>query len=226
MFAAKNSLFARPAAQSVKAAWAATGPGGVGTASPIAYTGTVPAGASCALVWVLNRTAATSAPTVAASVGSSSATLQSIILAASTGAIYDYLCCFSVLGPPSGSQTTTFTTSGATDRIAINTVYYDNVGAIGTPITSAGQAGQPSMSVASTNPNYMYASAFGYKNVNTGDTFSAYSQTQRYLAAGSASNEPLLVGDGLGNGGTLAFSATRTTTTYNWGGIIVPLIAA
>lgn len=200
----------------------ATGPGSAGTSSPLTYTDTIPAGTSCTLMWVSSRgTSAT--PTVSASVGVTAATLMASAASGSAGA-YDFLYCFALLSPPTGSQTINFTTSTGSPKLVVNTCHYANVSSIGTASVSANGSGQPFMSVAPTATTGIYASGFMFLPTANGQTFSSYNQNQRYVIASSASNQPLIFGDAQGNGATLPFSATRSDTTYQWGGIIVPLL--
>lgn len=201
--------------------FAAVGAGTAGSGTSISFTDTIPAGVGGTLVWV-SHSSTVANPTVSAQIGSTSATLVSTIQAGTQSGNPSYLSCFAVLNPPTGSQTVSFSTSSGNCIMAIDTVHYAGVTSIGTPITMALQSGQPSMSVSSTNANYMYANAFSYTRSATGQTFSAYNQTQRWL---NAAEEPIVAGDAPGNGGTLTFSATRSNTTNNWGGIIVPLNA-
>lgn len=188
----------------------------------ISFTDTVPSDAKCALLWAVNSSSAAN-PTISAKVGSANATLVSSTLITTNGA-YIYITCFAVLNPPTGSQTISFTTT-ANYVTSINTAYYKNVSSIGTPITLGNQTTVPaSITAPSTRTNYLYANAFAYQTGGYGYGFSAYNQNQRFMQASTASSYPMLFGDALGSGGALTFSATRALTTYNWGGIIVPLI--
>lgn len=210
----------------VFAAWAYTGPGSSGTTTTVSETDTVPANATCGLIWACHTS--TTTPTVSASIGGTSASLVTTITAGVSGGVTLYLSCFSLLKPPTGSQTVSFTTTaGATSRfIDIDAVYYADVAGVGTPVSLQNQSGQPSISISPTGgANYMYANAFSYLAAAGGNTFSGYNQTQRYLVATVAgTNYPLLAGDAHGKNSSLTFSATRSDTTNGWGGIIVPLV--
>lgn len=204
----------------------ATGPGGASVSSPITYTDVIPSGANCTLIWAGDY-GTPNPPTVSASGGASAATLLASVEATVETTDFLYLYCFSVFSPPTGSQTISFTTtsSGFVGGV-VNAVHYANVAAIGTPITTGLQTGQPSMSVSSSGDlRYRYANAFTYGSGTVGQSFSGYNQNQLYVkATASGSNRPILIGDGQGNGSTLTFSSNRDSTTFNWGGIIVPLI--
>lgn len=222
MFAVRKLLLTG----AMPAAWDTTGAGGTSATATTSYSDTVPADATCTLIWAAVASSA-GTQTLSASVGSKSATLLTTIQAGTSGSFFDLLACFVVFNPPAGSQTISVTSASGINTV-INAVHYKNVTGVGTPITAANQTGQPSLSASSTNPLYRYANAFSYVASAATNTFTGYNQTQRYLIAASASNgnRPLLLGDAPGNGGTVNFAATRTTTTFNWGGIIIPLLAA
>lgn len=201
----------------------AVGAGVVSNTSPVSFTDTIPTDAAVTLIWVASDASVTS-PTMAATLGGSAATLVQSVNVSNSGTHHLFLNCYSVLNPPTGSQAISFTTTGPQNCV-VNTVHYRNVSAIGTPITTtSAQAGQPSLAASSTNRNYMYVNAFSYVGTTAGQTFTAYNQNQRYLKALATGNHPIVIGDAPGNGGSLTFSATRSNTTNNWGGIIVPLI--
>lgn len=200
----------------------ATGAGAASGTSPVSFTDTIPTDANCTLIWVSCGSSIAS-PTMAATLGGSAVTLVQSLNADNTGTQHLFLNCYAVLRPPSGSQAIAFTTTGS-QNLVVNTVHYRNVSAIGTPVTLGVQAGQPSISVSSA-PNYMYANGFTYIGTATGNTFTGYNQNQRYIKALlSTVNHPIVIGDAPGTGGSLTFSATRSNTTNNWGGVIVPLI--
>lgn len=205
------------ALSSTSVAYLAAGAGVAAFASSASFTDTIPSGTNCSLIWAeIGNTSSFSA-----SIGGVNATLVGNVQVDNT--FGPTIFCFSLRNPPTGSQTVSVTQGGG-NVLVIETVHYANVSSIGTPVTIGLQTGQPSMSVSSTNPNGMYANGFTYNGAATGNTFSAYNQTQRYvLAEVSGTNTPIIVGDAVGSGGTLIFSATRSDTTHQWGGLIVPL---
>lgn len=198
------------------------GAGASATSSPVNLTTTIPSTTTCTLVWVSSSNS-TASPTISAQVGASAATLAAPSTLVAVPGNRIFLDCFYVLSPPIGSQTVSFTTTG-TGFTIINVVNYANVSSIGSPVVLGQQTGQPSMS-SLTLPGYMYANAFTYAATAGAQTFSVYSQTQRFLMADVVStSEPILIGDAAGTGGTLTFSATRSNTTNGWGGMIIPLV--
>lgn len=206
-------------------AYLATGAGKTGTGTSASFTDTIPTGAKCTVVWA--HIVTSSAPTLTATVDGTSAPLQgSLIQTYTVGGNTGRLACFALLSSPIGSSKTILLSSNvAMSYCAVDTVHYKGVRLLGTPITLSNQATAVSMAVPSSLPSVLYANAIGYGGNGIGDSFSAYSQTQRKVfAADAATSQPTVIGDGLGNGGALTFSATRSSTAFNWGGIILPLI--
>jgi hypothetical protein len=223
MFSARNVLFTAP----IFPLFDTVGSAGVGGTSPITFSDTAPADANYSLIWV-EFTSSSASPTSSLTYGSTSAaSVQQLNIVPANNM---FLSCFKIpwsSGPPTGSQTVTFTCSTVAN-CAMDVVHYKNVAGVGTPITLANQTGQPSISATSTVPGYLYAQAFGYRAAATGNTYTLYNQVQHKLIAASTTapnSPPLVIGDAPGNGGTLTFSATRSSTTNPWGGMIVPLIA-
>lgn len=201
--------------------WLASGAGAASTTSPDSFTDTIPAGANCTLVFAADGVTA-AGPTISATVGGVSTTQVTAPLAATRNTVDIYLACFALFYPPTGSQTISFSTQNPA-AVEVTTLHYKNVTSIGTPVTSLQQAGSPSMSATSTVPQYLYVNAFVYGG-SSGNTYSGYSQTQRFLAAQGASNYATILGEAPGNGGTLTFSASRSSTTFTWGGVIIPIL--
>lgn len=205
--------------------WLAAGAGTSSTTSPITFTDTIPTGTQLTLIWAEIDASAT--PTVTARINpSTNATLVSSILydpIADNGVVNSYLYCFSIASPPTGSQVIRLTSTSLAGA-DLTTTHYKNLSAVGTPTTLGSQTGQLSMSASSTSASQLYTNAFAFTSPNVGDGFSAYNQAKRFSINTNANAEGLLVGDGYGNGGTLTFSATRSNTTFKWGGMIVPLI--
>lgn len=211
------------------AGWLAGSSVGTGssTSSPSSYTDSVPLGTACSVIWAGYYTSVAPTPTVSASIGGTAATLVGTPLLVSNATTNLYLCCFVLFSPPTGSQTVSFSGAGTgTYFVVMVADHYANVAAVG-PATTLGlqAAGSPSMTLTSSNPNYIYANAFTWQaTVAAGESFSAYSQTQRFLKALVASGcRPLIVGDAQGTGSSLVFSATRSASENDWGGIILPL---
>jgi hypothetical protein len=207
--------------------WLATGTGSGQVTSPttsISWSDTIPAGTAVAVLWIADYAIGNTG--MVATIGGTSATLTTSYPWGTDGAggTY-YIHCYTLLSPPTGSGKTIHFANGDT----LNTVapgggivYYNNVTSVGTPVTTNSAAAIASMSATSTSSNQMYVECFSYVSSTVGTTFSAYNQTQRYVAA-TDYNNPLLIGDSVGNGSTLTFSAHRTDTTFGWGGVIVPL---
>jgi hypothetical protein len=194
------------------------------TASPVTFTDNIPVNTNCAVVWIEATQGATAtAQTVTCTIGGVPATLAMQQICTNNNG--QYLTCFVLQNPPTGNQTIQVTCTGPINIIFVKPVYYDNVDSIGTPVSV--QAGaQPTLSITNTDPRSIYANAFSYQGTTIGNTFSGYNRTQRFLQAlVSGVANPLIIGDAYGNNGTLAFSATRSDTTYNYGGIILPLLA-
>lgn len=179
---------------------------------------TIPAGTACSLIWVNHQGGATQ--TMTATIGATNAVL--VGTAAVTSNSNTKLTCFAVLDPPTGTQTITVNDSSGT-AIHFNTVHYRNVRWVGVAATSEVQTGQPSMS-ASTATGKTYANCLTFYNTGN-NTFSAYNQNQRWYQAGvsGVTPMPVLAGDAYGTGSSVTFSATRSNTTYGWGGMVVTL---
>lgn len=116
------------------------------------------------------------------------------------------LTCLSLANPAVNSQTVTL---GAA-ALAANSVAYQGVSSIGTPLTGFPSTGG---AVSNSASNTCYVAAFGSWN---SVSFTGFNQRQRYNIA------QLLIGDAVGNGGSLTFSATPSTV--QGGAVVIPLV--
>lgn len=136
----------------------------------------------------------------------------------STGGTVIGLYVFKLKNPPTGSQSVklTLANGGAHQYVAMSSVSYSNVGSFSLPqLTNGGTGTSVSLSMPSSPANGICAQGFS----SAGLAFSGYSQTQRSYQAGVSSvNEPLIVGDASGTGGTVSFSATSGTSVA-WGAV-------
>lgn len=206
---------------------------GVGTgnkgAQSISWTDTVPAAANFAVIWASNMSTLTSPVFTTVSIGGSACTQVSGSPYYFTfdGTYYYHLHCFILVNPPTGaSKTVTLTKSAEGGNLNADVVYFSNVSSYGSLTTTSGLTPtNASLTVPGTDGRRLYTQAFSYRATGS-NTFSAYNQTQRYLATAASFTEPLVIGDATGNGGNLTFSATRSETTYGWGGAALPLIPA
>jgi hypothetical protein len=208
------------------ATWLATG-AGVHGAIPFGFTDTVPAAANCSLIWACFKSSAAVATTdVSATLGSASADLECLVEVSASGGVYGYIAAFSVMVPPKNSQAVEFTCATAVSGV-MTIEHFENVSAIGTPITAANQAGGLSMGVVTDVPQHLYVNAMSQYIPTVGATFTAYTQTERFLFAQTATtNMPFVIGDAAGTGSTVTFTASRLDSTgqVGWGGIILPLL--
>lgn len=199
----------------------ATGAGTQVNGSPMTWTDTIPANADYAVLWVINRTSVAS-PTIAATIGGAGATLVSTLFNPASSGFFDNLLCYVLQRPPTGpSQTISFTTTNLLG-VGGTIEYYRNVTSIGSAITAAAANSSATMSTPSS-PNCMYSQAFSFIASALSQGFSAYNQTQRASQVAFTNIEPMIVGDAVGNGATLTFSATAGTAT-GWCGTLLPLL--
>lgn len=206
---------------------------GVGTgnkgAQSISWSDTVPAAANFAVIWASNMSTLTNPSITAVSIGGSSCTQVSGSPYYYTfdGTYYYHIHCFILANPPTGaSKTVTVTKSAEGGNLSASAIYLSNVSSYGSLTTTSGVSPtNASLTVPGTDGRRLYTQAFSYRATGS-NTFSAYNQTQRYLATAASFTEPLLIGDASGNGGDLTFTATRSETTYSWGGAALPLLPA
>jgi len=205
-----------------------SGVGGTASSTPLSWVDTIPSGTTYAVVWV-SHFPSSSSPGTAVTIGGSSCTQApgSPFVYQTDGGYYYTLECFVLANPPIGaSKTVSVTKTSGGSGFNAEAVYYQSVDSVGTMIPTNGDpTTHPSISVANSSTAIIYSNAFTYRSTGS-HTFSAYNQNQRYLATAGSYVEPLIVGDAYGNGGNLTFSATRSDTSYKWGGAVLPLTAS
>ena len=205
---------------------------GVGTGSKgaqsISWTDTVPTTATYAVIWVSNMSTLTN-PSITATIGGVSCTQVSGSPYYFTfdGSYYYHIHCFVLANPPTGAgKTVAVAKSAEGGNVNADAIYLSNVSSYGTLVTTSGLAGtNASLTVTNSDSRKLYTQAFSYRATGS-NTFSAYNQNQRYLATAASYTEPLLIGDAVGNNGSLSFTATRSETSYDWGGAALPLLPA
>jgi CubicO group peptidase (beta-lactamase class C family) len=157
-------------------------------------------------------------PTPTLTVGGVSATLVGSWICGSSGGANIYLRCFRLLNPPTGVKSIVYTGGGYSTG---NSVSYFGVTEFGDPVLTTGANGAMSVSIPDSSEGALYSLASTYV---TGATYTGFNQTQRYLKPAAAGvNNALLIGDAVGNGGVLSFTATRSTPTTGWGAVVVPI---
>lgn len=204
--------------------YVATGVGAAHQAAPsFSWTDNIPASANCAVVWLSTMPGSNDVATV--TIGGTSATAVSgnpFVYDATSG--YNGIQCFVLMNPPTGSKTVTVTFPG-TNYVNATVVYYGGVGSVGTPTSTSGAGGTQPSQLATTTAGRLYAQAFSYRASAGGNTFPTYSGgIQRAVWPCTSYDQPIIVGDAIGNGSSLTFSATRNDTGYSWGGVAVPLL--
>lgn len=127
---------------------------------------------------------------------------------------------FGLLNPPLGAKNWSAVSSGGGNtgrEIIANSLSYNNVGSFGAAFTNSAASGT-AMSLATASAiNRMIAQAFG-----TGETMSAYNQTQRYFAGVTSGVRRILIGDAQGNTSP-TFTATRGASGA-WSAVGVELL--
>lgn len=200
--------------------WVGTGAGRVHFTGSYSWTETIPANANCAMV-VLSVMGSTAC----------SVTLGGASMTAVTGNPFTYysgnysIQVFYLLNPTTGSGKTLAVTNTNGNNVHAAVTYYRGVTSLGSATSVSNGAGgqQLSLAVSSTNSNYLYVNAFAFRPTTTWDSITAYGQTQRIEYPCFSYDLPIVVGDSVGNGGTLTFTGTRNNTTYEWGGVAIPL---
>lgn len=205
------------------------GTGGTTSSTPATWVDTIPSGTTYAVVWVTHFPSSSS-PGTAVTIGGTAASPApgSPFVYLNSGGVYYTLECFVLQNPPTGASKTVSVskTTGGSGLNAVS-VYYQNVDTVGTLVPTNGDpTTHPSMSISNSSNAIIYSNAFTYHATGSGQTFSGYNQSTRYLASSGFFIEPLVVGDSYGNGGNLTFSATRGNTSYKWGGAVLPLTAS
>ena len=206
-----------------------SGNGGTYSNTPLTWVDTIPANTTYAVVWV-SHFPASSSPGTAVTIGGAACSHapNSPFVYYNAGGWYYTIECFVLAAPPTGaSKTVSVTKTSGGSGFNAEAIYYQSVDSVGTLIASNGDATtQPTMTVPYSSPSKIYSQCFTYHATGSSQTFSDYNQSQRYLAQSGYFIDPLIVGDAYGNGGNLTFSATRSNTSYKWGGAVLPLIAS
>lgn len=206
-------------------AYLATGAGISHQAAPSgSWTDFIPVTTNCAVVWMSAMPGSNDVATVTiGGVNAPAVSGNPFVYDATSG--YNELQCFVLMNPPTGSKTVTVTFAGA-NYFHATSVYYSGVGSVGSPTFVTGAAGtQPSMTVTSTLGKF-YAQAFAYRPTDGNSTFTDYSGAKQRALFGNPGvgySQPLTVGDVAGTGADTTISATRNSTSYPWGGVLLPL---
>lgn len=206
-------------------AYLATGAGISHQAAPSgSWTDFIPATTNCAVVWMSAMPGSNDVATVTiGGVNAPAVSGNPFVYDATSG--YNELQCFVLMNPPTGSKTVTVTFAG-TNYFHATVVYYSGVGSVGSPTFVTGAAGtQPSMTVTSTLGKF-YAQAFAYRPTDGNSTFTDHSGAKQRALFGNPGvgySRPLTVGDVAGTGADTTISATRNSTSYPWGGVLLPL---
>ena len=200
--------------------WVGTGAGRQHFSGNYSWTETVPANATCAIVTlgVMGNTAC-------------SVTLGGTAMTALTGSPFTLYSgnystqTFYLLNPTTGSRTLSVTNTNGNNVHAIVTFYGGVAGVFNQTAVTTGAAGQqPAISMPSTLATHRYLTAFGFRANGAGDKITAVDQgTLRMAHPNNSYDLPLGVADAPGNGGTLTVNGTRNNTTYEWGGVAIPL---
>lgn len=133
--------------------------------------------------------------------------------------------CWTLLNPPTGTVNIacSVTSGNGPIQITMNSVSYTNVGSIGTPITNTGSSTTATTNAAGLISTGRIAHAFGSDGTNT---FTSYSQTQRYNQGYHASDaRPLVIGDAAGNPSGVTFTAA-SSPAVDYTAVTVPLFPA
>jgi hypothetical protein len=190
----------------------------------LTFTETIPAGTTCALLWV-SAFSNLSAATV--TIGGVSMINQIGLNVWQVSTEWYWQGCFVLLNPPTGSQT--FVVSNTNNYGVLGnavTAYYGNVGSVGNGSRLALGSTALAHSMAAGPPPSMYAQYFMTGDNAAAGTISAYNQTQRSPAAaaiGSAGGFPAMSGDALATNGTLNFAATASAIGNGAGSLILPI---
>lgn len=183
------------------------------------WTETVPSNATLAVLWV-------------AGVGNAavSATLGGTAMTTVTGSPFKYYSnnygvqVLYLLNPTTGANKTLSLTN-TIGNVNTAVTYYGGVGSIWNPtsVSTGAAAQQPQISVSNTASDHLYVNGMAFRSAASWDAITGYDQNRRIDHPNYSYDTPLLVGDAVGNGGTLTFNGTRNNTTYEWGGVVVDL---
>lgn len=205
-----------------------SGIGGTYSGTPLTWVDTVPAGTTYAVVWI-SHFPGTATPGTAVTIGGTACAPVpgSPFVYQLDGGYHYSLECFALQDPPIGaSKTVSVSKSSGGTGFNASALYYQNVDSVGTLVPTLGDpTTHPTISILHSAPTTIYSNAFTYRTAGS-NSFTGYNQNQRYLGSSGSWVQPLVVGDAYGNGSTLTFSATRTDTSYKWGGAVLPMQAS
>lgn len=202
--------------------WVGNGAGRQHFSGNYSWIETVPANATCAVVWlsVMGSTAC-------------SVTLGGTAMTALTGSPFTYysgnysLQPFFLLNPPTGGNKTLAVTNTNGNNVHAIVAFYGGTAGVFTPIAAvdSGAGQHASVSVSGTRTDHRYVSAMAYRPNATYDGFSALTNATRRGDVQCYSYDlPMIVGDAMGTGGTLAVTGTRTNTAYDsWSAVSLDL---
>lgn len=183
------------------------------------WTETVPSNATLAVLWV-------------AGVGNAavSATLGGTAMTTVTGSPFKYYSnnygvqVLYLLNPTTGANKTLSLTN-TIGNVNTAVTYYGGVGSIWNPtsVSTGAAAQQPQIAVSNTASDHLYINGMAFRSAASWDAITGYDQNRRIDHPNYSYDTPLLVGDAVGNGGTLTFNGTRNNTSYEWGGVVVDL---
>lgn len=204
----------------------AVGSAGTGPGSSWSWTHSVGSNASVLIVY-LHFAYATSIGARTVKIGTTSLTnVVSLLTANNVSGDYTYVEAWALTAPPIGaSQTMTVSVaSGSALGFAANSVSYQNVSQLGTPITNQAESTSLSSGSVTAQAYQMISQMFGYGLLAI-SSLSAYSQTSRYSANSvSGQHGAVIIGDAPG-GSPVNFTATGSNTDY-WGSIAIPLLTS
>jgi hypothetical protein len=120
-----------------------------------------------------------------------------------------HLCCFVLQEPPTGSQVITFNTTAT--YVAVNVIYYKGVQAVGTLQSATGNSTSAAMNVVSSSQTTLYSVGATSLDTTMGTSTTGFTQRAAIQFHGGV-NYPILMGDGLGNGGTLSLSCSLSAS--------------
>ena len=203
--------------------WVGTGAGlGHAVGPSFSWVDTIPSDCNFALVWLSTMSDSLTSATV--TVGGTAATPVTgnpFVFYSTNTSIHAYY----VKNPPTGANKSVSIAYSGNNWVNATVVYYGGVTTVGSATTVLNGTGgqQPSLSVPTTASNHLYAQAFSFRAPAGGNTITAYNQNKRAEWPSVYYDNPLFVGDAMGNGGTLTFSGTRNETSYQWGGVAIDL---
>lgn len=130
--------------------------------------------------------------------------------------------CWVLANPPTGVVNIAISVTSGAGPIgcSMNSISYSNVGKIGDPVSVAATSATVTMTAAGIIPSGRIVNAFGGDGANT---FTAYSQTQRYNQPYANPARQLVIGDAAGNTSGVTFTTT-VSPAVDYAGFVVPLL--